>query len=139
MTKIIQRSFIKWRDSITYRPTDLPLVSVQQVENNIYKIQAMLFVPSSSKDFELQPPMVGQKTTEAGKVDVRCFLITANAETEDTTFALWSFEAVYEIEGDSQKYAYTQIIINYPNKTPETPRGTVTTPDDPDEDSTTVS
>lgn len=142
MTTIIQRSFIKWADQLEYRPTDLPLVNVEKIEGNIYKIQAVLFVPSSSTDFQLDAPTVAEKTTEAGEVSARCFIITAKADFPDPNssplYALWSFEAVYEIDGDSQNYVYTQIVIDYPGNTPVTPRGTVTTVEDPDENPTPI-
>jgi len=108
-------------------------MTVTKTGDNTYKLLANLYTNWTAKNFEIEAPVVKQRPTEAGDVEARCFIVTANAQKGEGPFALWCLELEYKIDSnDSKPYEYLEIVIDYGHRPgPETSRGTVTTVEDP--------
>lgn len=135
MGSLSKFEFKKQAEHLAEQPTNYPLVSIQKVADGSYKLCVLFYVPTSTEDFKMQlPDPDAQVQTEAGEVNARVFIINGTIMQAGTsTYDLILLELDYQIDTDESKpFVEVKVVLSYHNGYgPETPRGTVTTPTDP--------
>lgn len=136
MTTISNLTFTKQADNLATAPTRSPLVTILKEGPTMYRLYVLFYTPSSTTGLHMQPISDdAQVETEAGNVDGRGFMINGTIMSPATeTYSLWLLDLEYEIDGEESKdYAIVNVSLSYEHgQGPETNRGTVTTPEDPE-------